>query len=185
MPAVWGAKKAAAAAAAALPLPSPAALGALLLQALRALQPQKALRCLPQADLAVREDGTGHVALTLACQLGMNDVAEALLRLGADVNAADADGVTALMWACSSGLAVYATLLQRGASVHAVSKSGDTPLLRACSVQMDQVALELLHRGASATAADKQGVTALKLCCGRHADTMAAVALELRKRGAV
>ncbi len=69
-------------------------------------------------------------ALPDAAREGDADEVSALLRDGADVNAAHADGMTALHWAAEAGHAEIAQiLLSAGADAESVTRLGDyTPL---------------------------------------------------------
>ena len=96
------------------------------------------------------------------------DVAEvrALLAGGADVNAAQGDGMTALHWAAELGSAELAEmLLYAGAVIEPVTRIGGyTPLHIAARTGSDAVALMLLDAGADAAApAPGTGTTPLHL----------------------
>ena len=76
-----------------------------------------------------------------------------LLAAGADVNAAQADGATALHWAAHwDDLAAVETLLQAGADVDAANDHGVTPLFLAAENRSTPVAERLLAAGADASA---------------------------------
>src|SRR5687767_13975433 len=95
-----------------------------------------------------------------------NDVAavRALLRQGADVNAAQGDGMTALHWAAQRGNAELARLLlDSGASLTAGTRIGHyTPLHVAARAGHADVVRVLLDKGADATArTTNSGATAL------------------------
>jgi len=92
---------------------------------------------------------------------------ENLVKMGADVNAADASGLTPLHLA-SAGYLVGAAgesvesvkfLVRHGANVNARTKSGETPLHGAARSNYYRVARTLLELGADPTLADNQGVT--------------------------
>ena len=90
----------------------------------------------------------------------------ALLAGGADVNAAQGDGMTALHWAADRGSAELAEmLLYAGAAVEPVTRIGGyTPLHIAARTGSDAVALLLLGAGADAAApAPGTGTTPLHL----------------------
>lgn len=86
----------------------------------------------------------------------------ALLKLGVDVNAAQADGMTALHWAAYHDNVATALLLTKaGANVKAANRYGVTPLSLACTNgNADLVAL-LLNAGADANTKLKGGETPL------------------------
>lgn len=89
----------------------------------------------------------------------------ALLARGADVNAAQGDGMTALHWAARHGSAELATLLVRArANLKATTRVGAyTPLLVAAEAGNAEVARVLIGAGADARAVTSNGVTALHL----------------------
>ena len=83
------------------------------------------------------------------------------LRLGAQVNERDYQGLTALHWAAAAGhVAVARALIEAGADVDAPSPEGVTPLHVAAHMGHREVADLLIARGADANARDHQGRTA-------------------------
>jgi ankyrin repeat protein len=88
-----------------------------------------------------------------------------LLKQGADVNAAQGDGMTALHWAASNGDAeLTQMLLYAGANVRAATRiSGYTPLFLASREGHPQVVGALLKAGAEAKSVSMTGSTALML----------------------
>jgi ankyrin repeat protein len=117
------------------------------------------------------------LAATLAASLhaaGPSDIADAamaknaaavkqLLKSGADVNAAQGDGMTALHWAALNGDAELASmLLYAGANVGARTRIGGyTPLHLAAQVGHASVIAPLVAAGAPVAAATSTGATAL------------------------
>jgi uncharacterized protein len=89
----------------------------------------------------------------------------ALLKDGADVNAAQGDGMTALHWAARTGDAELAQmLLYAGANVKASTRLGAyTPLMMAAEQGHASVIAALLAAGADAKAANATGTTPLML----------------------
>ena len=81
---------------------------------------------------------------------------------GLDVNAARADGATALLWAAhwDDGAAVE-LLLGAGADVNAADDHGVTPLARACENASRSMVERLLAAGANPNAAQVNGLTPL------------------------
>lgn len=90
---------------------------------------------------------------------------KALLKNGADVNAAQGDGMTALHWAARNGdAALTQMLLSAGANIRATTRLGGiTPLLMASQAGHAQVVAALLAAGAEANSATATGATALML----------------------
>jgi ankyrin repeat protein len=90
---------------------------------------------------------------------------KALLKTGADVNAAQGDGMTALHWAAANGDAALAQmLLSAGANIRATTRLGGiTPLLMASQAGHAQVVATLLASGADANSMTATGATALML----------------------
>jgi ankyrin repeat protein len=103
----------------------------------------------PLADAAEKRDKTA---------------VSALLKSGADVNAAQADGTTALHWATYHDDAeMVASLVKAGANVKAVNRFGMTPLVEACINGDAAVVKLLLEAGADANTTMKGGETVLML----------------------
>ena len=98
----------------------------------------------PVADAAMRRDGAR---------------VKVLLKQGADVNAAQGDGMTALHWAATHGDADQARMLiYAGARVDAMTRNGNyTPLHLAARIGNAAVVKALLEAGASANAKTTSG----------------------------
>ena len=119
----------------------------------------------------------GIVILTLALAISAHaksvaDAAEqrdgeslrALLSAGADVNAAQVDGTTALQWAAYNGDAdIVAALIEAGADVNAANAYGASALTEACTRGAAAIVKLLLEAGADAKTTLKGGETALML----------------------
>jgi len=108
-------------------------------------------------------------ALLIAIDHGDTASALRLLKQGADSNAHDALGRTALMYAGITGQtrAVMKTLLNLGANVNARSSDGTTPLI-AASIFGDPEAIRLLlSNHADVNARDENGETVLAWAAGR------------------
>ena len=127
------------------------------------------LTCVLCAGAAL-QDKRANEKLLAAIRDGDAQATSSLLSLpsgGADANARDEDGLTALMYA-----AMYASadcvelLLAQGADPNARSKSDVTALMLAIG-QADKARL-LLSKGAEVNAKSKQGHTALSIAAGRE-----------------
>src|SRR2546428_6692148 len=97
----------------------------------------------------------GNSPVADAAQAGDKAGVKALLKQAADVNAAQADGMTALHWAAMKNDADLAqTLLYAGANVRATTRIGSyTPLLLAAKNGSAEAMAPLLKSGADVNAA--------------------------------
>jgi ankyrin repeat protein len=105
------------------------------------------------AALALTGSGAqgAGVALVDAVRAGSADAVRALLKQKADVNAAEADGTTALHWAAhANNLELTRLLLRAGANVNAVNRYGVAPLRLAVEAGNAALADALLAAGANA-----------------------------------
>lgn len=106
-------------------------------------------------------DQYGSSPLMRAAIYADADLMQVLVEHGADVNHANHDGATALMYS-SGDLAKVRLLLDKGAKVDAKSRLGRTPLLVAATYPGNiEVVKLLLARGADAKDADASEETAL------------------------
>ena len=91
-------------------------------------------------------------------------VARTLLKGGVDVNAARADGATALLWAAHwDDGETLELLLRAGAKVNAADDHGVTPLSRACENASVSTVTRLLKAGANPNLAQTNGLTPLMI----------------------
>ena len=132
----------------------------------------------------------GGTALTWAAWLNYPEVVKVLLDRGAKVNAADAEGRTALHEAVGWGLETVRPLVDKGADVNARTKSGETPLMGAAAgnqpggAQPEVVRL-LLDKKADVNARDDDGPDAPDVRRGeRPARKRQAAAVGRRRRPA-
>ncbi len=114
----------------------------------------------PVADAVMRGDTAG---------------VRAMLRAGADVNAAQGDGMTPLHWAAMKGQAEIASILLYAGGSHAATTrlGGYTPLHLAARAGSAPIVDALVAAGASVTATTSSGATALMLAA--ESGTLAAV----------
>lgn len=98
------------------------------------------------ANINAQTEETQETALTLACCGGFLEVADFLLKAGADI---ELGASTPLMEAAQEGhLDLVRFLLEGGADVHAQTQTGDTALTYACENGHTDVADLLLQFGA-------------------------------------
>ena len=112
------------------------------------------------------------------CETGSTQEVEEALRNGADVNARDKHGETALMKAAIYGRTEVAeALLKHGANVNARDKEGRSILMLAAIYGRTEVAEALLKYGANVNARDKEGRTSLIVSARRDSAKLAEVLL--------
>jgi ankyrin repeat protein len=109
------------------------------------------------ADINGNEDG---VPLVMAAHLSQWKVVDFLLEQGADPNAANSPGDTALMIAVADGRSsVVRSLLAKGANVNKPNQQGATPLSYAAQGKHPEIVETLLAAGANQDARDSAGKT--------------------------
>ena len=120
-------------------------------------------------------------AVVEAAMQGNHDTVRALLKEGADVNTAQADGMTALHWAAQKNdVDLAKMLLYAGANVKATTRIGGyTPLLVAAKLGHAQVIDALLASGADPNGRTMNGTTPLMFAA--QAGNLAAVQALLDK----
>ncbi|XP_047998051.1 ankyrin repeat and KH domain-containing protein 1-like isoform X4 [Leguminivora glycinivorella] len=123
------------------------------------------------AAINAQTDETQETALTLACCGGFLEVADFLIKAGAD---AELGASTPLMEASQEGhLELVRYLLNAGADVHAQTQTGDTALTYACENGHTDVADLLLRAGAELEHESEGGRTPLmKACRAGHVCTV-------------
>ena len=105
--------------------------------------------------------------LVEAVKQGDQEAVRSLLQQGADVNAREADGATALAWATHrADSKTVELLLSAGADPSAASDYGVTPLSLACTNRDGVLVDRLLRAGAEPNAAKWTGETPLMTCAG-------------------
>ena len=118
-----------------------------------------------------------------ACCNGQKSIAKLLLeRGGIDLNRRDAEGNTALHYACREGYRDLAVLLlEKGTDASSANNRGETPLHAAARKGNREILARLLDAGANPDATDREGCTPLmRLVENRRTDA----ALWLIDRGA-
>ena len=111
------------------------------------------------------KDTVGRTPLHIAAEKGNIDVAMFLIENGANVNVADANGNTPLVFIINKtgNPKVTQRLLEKGASVNAQNRTGETALMYAAWHGYSAIVQLLLENRADVTLKNKQGNTALTL----------------------
>jgi hypothetical protein len=111
------------------------------------------------ARLAVLTD-----ALILASMFRYRTIMSKLIEAGADVNATNNKGHTALMMFCTKeDERIVTQLIEAGADINATDEFGETALMYVCRKGHGEIATQLIKAGADINAADMRGMTALML----------------------
>ena len=111
------------------------------------------------------KDTVGRTPLHIAAEKGNIDVAMFLIENGANVNVADTNGNTPLVFIINKtgNPKVTQRLLAKGASVNAQNRTGETALMYAAWHGYSAIVQLLLENRADVTLKNKQGNTALTL----------------------
>ncbi|HEX5226834.1 MAG TPA: ankyrin repeat domain-containing protein [Bryobacteraceae bacterium] len=128
---------------------------------------------LDQKGAANVADSRGITPLMYAAEVGSPDAMRLLIDRGADVNAQNDFGSTALMWSVSEPAKVK-LLLEHGANVNLAARSGRTALIVAgFTSPSSEVVKLLLKKGASVGVMDKRHVTPMNAATfGNDAETV-------------
>ncbi len=122
------------------------------------------------ADVNYQDSFSGSTPLMMACTYGFQDIAEALIAKGADVNLQSKDGTTALIGAAGRHPEIVKLLLDHDADLTLTRKTGTGPLTESLvGVLTDRVTFDLpellLAKGAEVdeapTSGDAEGYTGL------------------------
>jgi len=108
------------------------------------------------------------------CSAGTPQEVETEIKAGADVEAKDNDGMTALLLAArqNGNPEVSSVLIQAGADVNAKNNGGMTPLMWAAEWNNAEVLNVLIQGGADVNAKDNGGMTALMLAAMRNNEAL-------------
>jgi ankyrin repeat protein len=108
----------------------------------------------------------------IATRSGNVEIIRRLLEAGADVDAADADGLTALNSATDAvdNIDVLTRLISAGAKVNTADNEGVTPLMRAAARGKPDFVAALIKAGADVNAKDRRGWTASQWANNRGDD---------------
>jgi ankyrin repeat protein len=137
-------------------------------------------RLIPVCLAALALGATGRPPLVDAARTGDSETLRALLQKKADVNAAEGDGSTALLWAgYRDDLESARMLLGAGAKVNVANDLGATPLWAACQNGSQAMVRLLLDAGANPNAALLYGETPLMVAA--RAGKLAVVELLIAK----
>lgn len=149
-----------------------------------AVESMKAVQILmswPKTDVNVL-NSKGESPLMLAAIKGHRDIAEQLIKKGADINKT---GWTPLHYAASSGqIAIISLLLDKHAYIDAESPNGTTPLMMAAMYGTGEAVDLLVAEGADTQLKNQQGMTAFQFAeAGERPDairTLSAIASKAR-----
>ena len=143
---------------------------------------EKSLKAGANPNATADPDGRGEMsALMRAAKHNNIPGVRALLKAGADVNARNGEGETALMlalnWTAETNLPVIQALLAAGADVNVHMQDGWTVLMAASMDSRENVIQALLSAGADPKAQRADGDTALMLAAenNRHGETIRAL----------
>ncbi|XP_050361093.1 protein phosphatase 1 regulatory subunit 12A isoform X6 [Nymphalis io] len=107
---------------------------------------------------ASRIQFSSGIVFLAACTAGDKDEVQKLLKIGADINTANVDGLTALHQACiDDNLEMVEFLVEHGADVNRGDNEGWTPLHATASCGFLSIARYLLENGADIAAVNYDG----------------------------
>lgn len=117
----------------------------------------------PERKLEVNQKGLNY-QLIKTVTTGNFEMVERMIRNGAEVEATDDEGRTALMWATSGrDKEIVEMLIKEGADVNATTDDGWTALMYAALVGWNDITKVLINNGAKVNVANQNGQTALMM----------------------
>ncbi|GKT88777.1 NACHT and ankyrin domain protein [Colletotrichum tofieldiae] len=127
------------------------------------------------------EDSEGYTCLRWAARYGQLKTVEALLKVGAEVDASDKDGYTALRWAAHEGYKpIIKSLVHHGASVKTSGRDSWTLLKWAAQEGQEDMIKFLIKRRVDLDSTDADGFTALRWAINYHRTMAAWLLLQAR-----
>lgn len=112
--------------------------------------------------LTCANEARSEISLVEASRIDNLDVALALIKNNVNVNAAEANGTTALHWAVySEDVELVTQLLKAGANVAVENDFGSTPMAEAAYTGNADIIKLLLNAGADPNSSNREGQTAL------------------------
>ncbi|MGH2358837.1 MAG: ankyrin repeat domain-containing protein [Candidatus Limnocylindria bacterium] len=128
--------------------------------------------------------GGGLTSLMSAAYVGAAELADDLLRRGADIEAQDDDGFTALMYAANGSQdELVKLLIEAGADVNQADRAGSTPLMFGAQHGHSGIVKRLLAAGADPSASrEADGLTARDFAVGNGHERVAAVLMAVERQ---
>ena len=124
--------------------------------------------------------GYRHTPLIHASEAGRVNIVKFLIEAGANINAVDIDGETALFKSCGKpNHEVTNILIDAGANVNSENSRGETPLFRASLIDNVEIVQKLIEKGAHLDLTTKYGQSPLHIASQKgNKDTVAILVKE-------